>query len=73
MIPNDVIRRIERKCNAVACSECGQLHHVALLSERDVVMPRFSQGSCEGFKEQVNSLIKTELSRFMNDPLPLLR
>lgn len=79
LIPNHVIREIERKCDGLACPECGGRHGVRLaVSDAPgsplAVIPRFSKdGCCDGFKRKVNALVITELNRFMNDPLPLLR
>lgn len=73
LIPTHVIHDIERKCNDVVCPECGKNHHVDLLCRKGVVSLRFSDDACEGFKEAVNSLVKTEVTRFLIDPLPLIR
>lgn len=79
LIPNHVIREIERKCNELVCPDCGGRHEVRL-SVADApgmpfaVIPSFSkEGCCDGFKRNVNALVSTELTRFMSDPLPLLR
>ena len=69
-----IISQIEEKCNTLSCCECGKKHHVSILWKCDVITPTYSDDkTCLGFKRQVSNLIKTEVKRYMNDPLPYLK
>lgn len=68
------VASMEAMCNELECRDCGKHHPVTLEWKGDVVAPRYSDGdTCLGFKEQVNTLLRTEISRRVSDPFPLLR
>lgn len=73
MIPVKLKVSIENKCEAMVCPDCGGHHSVSVEVRGDTVCPRFLDASCEGFKDAVINLLKTEITRWINDPLPCLR
>lgn len=73
ILNSDLVASMEAKCNQLVCCECGKNHAVRLCVSGDVVVPRYSDGNiCPGFKEQVNALLKTEITRHMTNPFPWL-
>lgn len=75
MILNEtLVSSLEGKCNTLVCNECGNHHPVQLKWCGDVLIPCYPDGNtCLGFKEQVNALLNTEISRHIQDPFPLIR
>ena len=74
MIPNRVLRSIEQKCSQIVCPECGGHHQVSLEDKggSGVVIVSCSQDACEAFHGAAQNLVHAEVSRFLNNPFPLL-
>ena len=74
MIPNRVLRSIERKCNDMVCPTCGGHHSVSLSEAKGVgaVSRLISHDACEAFQGAALNLIKEEINRFLVNPLPLI-
>lgn len=71
ILNRDLVVSMEAKCNQLVCHDCGKNHAVHLDVSGDVVIPRYSgENICCGFKEQVNALLKTEITRHMMNPFP---
>lgn len=73
MLSQNFISSLKEKCNNLQCPDCGKHHQVTLSFDRGVLFKRYAPDSCVGFKDAVDALIKTEISRFMNDPSPFLK
>lgn len=74
LLNRNLVASLEAQCNQLVCRDCGQNHVVRLDLAGDVVVPRYSdENICLGFKEQVNNLLRTEITRHMKNPLPRLR
>lgn len=73
MLPRTFISSLGDKCASVQCPDCGDNHSVNLFVKGLLVSPQFEEETCEGFKDLVNNLVKTEVRRFINDPFPHLR
>lgn len=64
---------LQNRCSEEVCPDCGKNHEVLLQAKNDVVTAHFPlPNTCFGFKVQVNSLINTEVKRFLSDPFSLL-
>lgn len=74
MIPSHVLRSIEKKCNEVVCPECGGRHEIYLRDEKGsgVIRHSFSADACESFQGAALSLLRSEITSFMVNPIPLI-
>ncbi len=71
ILTRDFVASLEAKCNQLVCCECGKNHAVRLDVVGDVVVACYSGSDiCRGFKEQVNALLMTEITRHMANPFP---
>lgn len=74
MLPKTFILSLEEKYSQIQCPDCHQYHRVTIIAPKGVVYtPCFDAPNCEGFKVLVTNLLKTDISRRMNDPLPMLK
>lgn len=74
MLPNHFVRSLEQRCNELVCPNCGGHHEVRLdYHHADVVVPHFKDDACAGFQPFVTTFLNKEITRFLNDPLPLLK
>ena len=57
----------------IKCPTCGKTHRVTFFSRGLTLSPQFEENTCDGFKDLVNNLIRTEATRFINNPFPHLK
>ena len=63
------VQELQDLCNEIQC-DCGKSHMVKLSYDRGVLIPRFSDDTCDGFKEKVMSFISTNAIFLNMPPLP---
>ena len=74
LLNSNLVASMEARCNQLVCRDCGKNHAVRLDFAGDVVIPRYSdENICPGFKEQVNNLLRTEITRHIANPFPLIK
>lgn len=63
------INEIEKKCRNLTCPDCGRTHDVAIIYDErnEAIRPYSPEPICEGFSLAVHNLIKTEVSRLLNE------
>jgi hypothetical protein len=61
-----LIPHLRELCAQQKCPACGNNHQVTFFVKGLFISPQFEGNTCDGFKDLVNNLVRTEVRRFIN-------